>query len=166
MGPPFQRAALVALVALALDQVTKLVILAELQPREVIELFPGVDLRLIKNEGIAFGLLEDLGSAVIILGALGFLALLLYFLASGDRERLWLPVGLLAGGAIGNLLDRVLVGSVTDFIDLPRWPTFNFADVEITIGVILMVWVFATEEDEADDQDQGDAPASERTAPG
>lgn len=165
MDPSFRRAGIVALFALALDQMTKVIARAQLDPRESVELFAGVSFRRINNEGIAFGLLDDLGSAVIILGAVGFVALLFYFMASGDRERLWLPVGLLAGGAIGNLLDRILLGSVTDFIDPPRWPTFNFADIEITIGVILMVLIFAREEPsdaEPSESSGGEADSPER----
>lgn len=148
LDPSFGRAAIVGVFALALDQVTKTIARAQLNPSDPVELFAGISLRRINNEGIAFGLLDDLGSGLIILGALGFLVLLLYFLASGDRERLWLPVGLLAGGAIGNLLDRLFQGSVTDFIDFPRWPTFNIADVEITLGVVMMIVIFAREETE------------------
>lgn len=171
MDPSFRRAGIVALFAFALDQGTKLVVRAQLDPRESIELFAGVSFRRINNEGIAFGLLDQLGSTVIVIGAVGFVALLLYFMASGDRERLWLPVGLLAGGAIGNLVDRILLGSVTDFIDPPRWPTFNLADVEITIGVILMVLIFAREELPTDESSgpagegaEAGSPESERAS--
>jgi signal peptidase II len=54
---------------------------------------------------------------------------------------MWLPCGLIVGGALGNLLDRLREGVVTDFIKLPDWPAFNVADAAITIGVLALVWV-------------------------
>ena len=65
------------------------------------------------------------------------------FLAASDRRGLWLPIGLLAGGAIGNLIDRIHEGAVTDFVDIGPWPAFNLADVEITAGVIILVLMYA-----------------------
>ena len=58
-----------------------------------------------------------------------------------DRRLVWLPTGLLIGGATGNLLDRVREGSVTDFVDLPLWPAFNVADMAITVGVLALLYV-------------------------
>ena len=57
------------------------------------------------------------------------------------RPWLWLPTGMLVGGAIGNLIDRVANGQVTDFIKLPAWPAFNVADMSITFGVLILLWV-------------------------
>ena len=66
---------------------------------------------------------------------------LLVFLAGRGRAgiAIWLPAGLLIGGALGNLADRVRDGAVTDFVDLPLWATFNLADVAIVAGVLLLV---------------------------
>lgn len=152
LDPAFRRAGLVGILALGLDQLTKAFVRAEVEPGEPVDLILGLKLKLVSNEGIAFGLLDDLGGAVIALGAVGFLILLAYFLASGDRTRLWLPVGLLAGGALGNLVDRVREGFVTDFIDLPWWPTFNVADIEITLGVALIILVYLRELDPGADE--------------
>ena len=58
---------------------------------------------------------------------------------------MWIAVGLLAGGALGNLADRVRAGAVTDFIDLPLWPPFNLADMAITAGVALLAWAYLRE---------------------
>ncbi len=70
------------------------------------------------------------------------LALLVGYLAlRPDRRLLWLPTGMLVGGALGNLIDRIANGSVTDFIKLPHWPAFNVADMSITFGVIVLVFV-------------------------
>ncbi|MCO5326721.1 MAG: signal peptidase II, partial [Solirubrobacterales bacterium] len=104
--------------------------------------FAGVHIVRVHNSGIAFGMLEDAGSLVIVIAAIAFAALLSMFLLSAERRGLWLPVGLLAGGALGNLIDRLRHGYVTDFIDPPRWPAFNVADIEITVGVILLVAIY------------------------
>ena len=70
------------------------------------------------------------------------LALLLgYFWANRDMPLLWLPVGLLLGGALGNLADRAREGAVIDWIDPVAWPAFNIADACIVIGVFLLLWV-------------------------
>ncbi len=142
-GAGLGKAALVALVAIALDQVTKAIVRGQVHPGERIELVAGVEIVRVHNSGIAFGLLDDAGSIVLVIAALAFAALLAMFLLSADRPGLWLPVGLLAGGALGNLIDRIREGFVTDFIDPPRWPAFNVADIEITLGVILLVIVYA-----------------------
>lgn len=65
--------------------------------------------------------------------------MLAYLFTHASRPLIWIPAGLLIGGAIGNLADRVRQGSVTDFIDLPLWPTFNLADVAITAGVLALL---------------------------
>jgi signal peptidase II len=142
-NPGYGRAALVAVVALALDQATKALIRGQLLPGERIDLFAGVDLVRVSNRGIAFGLLDDAGSLVLVLAAVAFASLLVVFMAASERRGLWLPIGLLAGGAIGNLIDRIHEGAVTDFVDIGPWPAFNLADVEITAGVVILVWMYA-----------------------
>ena len=141
-GTGLGRAAAVALLVVALDQITKAVVRGQVAPGERIDAFAGVHIVRVANSGIAFGLLDDAGSAVLVIAAVAFAALLGMFLVSAERAGLWLPIGLLAGGALGNLIDRVHEGAVTDFIDLPRWPAFNLADVAITIGVILLVTIY------------------------
>ena len=64
------------------------------------------------------------------------------FARNPARPGMWLATGLLAGGAIGNLTDRVRADAVTDFVDLPPWPPFNLADVAITAGVLLLVFLY------------------------
>jgi signal peptidase II len=76
------------------------------------------------------------GFAVVTL-----VVLVAFVLRHSARPLVWLPVGLLLGGAAGNLIDRAREGAVTDFIDLPLWPAFNVADVAITFGVLLLLWV-------------------------
>jgi signal peptidase II len=78
---------------------------------------------------------------VIIVEGLALLALVLYFARHPTQRGLWIPTGLLLGGALGNLLDRLINGSVTDFVKFPHWPAFNVADISITIGVITLLIV-------------------------
>jgi len=157
-GAGLGKAALVALVAIAADQITKAIVRGQVMPGERIDAVAGIEIVRVHNSGIAFGLLNDAGSIVLVIAALAFAALLAMFLLSADRPGLWLPVGLLAGGALGNLIDRFREGFVTDFIDPPRWPAFNVADIEITLGVILLVgiYVFGPEPSAAADQTPGD----------
>lgn len=161
-GPGYGRAALVALVALALDQLTKALVRGNIEPGERIDFLPGIDLVRVANRGIAFGLLDDAGSLVIVLAAVAFAGLLAVFLAASDRRSLWLPIGLLAGGAIGNLIDRVHEGAVTDFVDIGPWPAFNLADVEITLGVVILIWMYAFGTDPEAEGAEGTEPAGTR----
>ena len=106
---------------------------------ELRNVFLGIDFVNVRNRGVAFGLLS--GAAALVLAAHGgaLRALLVYFATHPARPLLWLPTGLLVGGALGNLTDRVRGESVTDFIDLPLWPPFNLADTAITLGVVCAV---------------------------
>jgi len=90
---------------------------------------------------VAFGLLSSGGAVVLVVTLLALAALLVYFALRPGRRLLWLPTGLLLGGAIGNLIDRIVQGSVTDFVKLPLWPAFNLADTAITFGVLALLWV-------------------------
>jgi signal peptidase II len=155
------RAAVVALLALALDQITKAIVRAEISPGERIDLIAGIDLVRVSNDGIAFGLLDDAGGGVLVLAGGAFVLLLAYFLASSEQPRLWLPLGLLAGGALGNLVDRIDRGAVTDFIDPPNWPAFNVADIEITLGVALLVLLFMRGGDSRAATAEGPEPGGE-----
>jgi signal peptidase II len=141
----YGRALAVAAIAAALDQLTKALARGAIEPGETIEVGAGIDLVRVANDGIAFGLLGGAGSAVLIVATLAFVALLGFFLARGDRAGLWLPIGLIVGGAVGNLVDRIRDGYVTDFIDLPAWPAFNLADVEITVGVAILLLLMLRE---------------------
>lgn len=142
-GAGLGKAALVAVAAIAVDQASKAIVRGQIVPGERVDAFAGIEIVRVPNSGIAFGLLDDAGSVVLVIAALAFASLLAMFLLSAGRPRLWLPIGLLAGGALGNLIDRVRDGYVTDFIDPPRWPAFNVADIEITLGVILLVLLYA-----------------------
>ena len=135
------RAASVVAGVLIVDQTTKVLVRASVTPGSSEAILPGVDLVNTRNTGVAFSLLQGGGSLLIAFTAVAMVAVLAYFLRRPDRPLAWLPAGLLLGGAAGNLVDRVLDGSVTDFIDLPLWPAFNVADIGITFGVATLLYV-------------------------
>lgn len=138
---PWPRAALVLLAVLAADQVTKALIRASMTPGDEDPIFPALKLVHVRNEGVAFGISAGGPTLVIVLISAALLALVLYFARHSAREGMWLPTGLLLGGAIGNIVDRIHQGHVTDFLKIPVWPAFNIADVAITVGVVALVFV-------------------------
>jgi signal peptidase II len=121
------------------DQATKGMIVATMAPGERSDLAFGFDVSRVTNSGIAFGLLNEGSAALVLAITVGALALVVtWFALDPGRPWMWLGVGLLTGGALGNLADRVREGGVTDFLDPPLWPAFNLADVSITIGVAVI----------------------------
>ena len=135
------RAAVVALVVVAADQATKAIVRANLEFGDRDGVFPGIELVHVRNRGVAFGLFADGGLVLVLIGVASVIALLAFFATHSRRPLVWLPTGLLLGGAAGNLIDRLRQGYVTDFIDLPLWPAFNIADTCITIGVLSLLYV-------------------------
>lgn len=131
-------AGIVALLVAAADLATKW--LAEQQLDEPVSLLVGLRLELGHNSGIAFGALTDLPPAILISGVAMLIAALLLAVWRRWLVVPWPAIGLLAGGAVANLLDRLGDGRVTDFIDPPRWPAFNLADIAITLAVGVMLW--------------------------
>jgi signal peptidase II len=135
------RAAIVVAIVVGLDQLTKHTIAAGIAPGETKKFLPAIDLVHVRNTGVAFGVLSGGGAVVLVFTGVALLALVGFLAARPERPWLWLPTGMLVGGALGNLIDRVAIGSVIDFIKLPAWPAFNFADMSITFGVIALVLV-------------------------
>jgi signal peptidase II len=131
----------VAGIVVALDQASKSAVLQSLGPHERVQTIPGFDLALVANKGIAFGFLGGGGAAVVAVTAVALGLVLTWFASDPARPGMWLAVGMLAGGALGNLADRARIGAVTDFIDPPLWPAFNIADVAITSGAVLLVLI-------------------------
>ncbi len=125
----------------AADQLTKAVVEAEVERGEHIGLVLGFDLVNVKNEGIAFGFLGDGGALVMVVTLVALALVVVWFLLAPPRRGVWVAVGLLVGGALGNLIDRITDDGVTDFIDPPLWPAFNVADIAITGGVIVLIWI-------------------------
>jgi signal peptidase II len=128
-------------VVVALDQLTKAWALAEIAPGEHRNVFFGVDLVRVRNTGVAFGALSGKGAVVLAAILLALVALAVYFAAHATQPWLWLPVGMVLGGALGNLADRARIHGVTDFIDPVLWPAFNLADAAIVVGVLGVLYV-------------------------
>jgi signal peptidase II len=139
---PWARAALIALAVVALDQLSKSAVRHSIVPGEERKVLPGLELVDTRNHGVAFGFLPGDHLAVTVVIGLALLALLVYFARHAALALIWLPTGMLLGGALGNVLDRLRAGSVTDFVKLPLgWPPFNLADVSITLGVLVLLLV-------------------------
>jgi signal peptidase II len=135
------RAGLVLLVVVAADQLSKHAIRQSIVSGEERGVLPGLQLVNTRNRGVAFGFLPGSHIGVTLVIAVALLALLVYFALHATRPLVWLPTGMLIGGALGNILDRLRTGSVTDFIKFPLgWPPFNLADASITLGVLLLIF--------------------------
>lgn len=137
----FARAGVVLAIVVGLDQLTKHTIATGIAPGDTRKFLPLVDLVHVRNTGVAFGFLSGGGALVLTFTLLAVALLIGYLARRPDRPWLWLPTGMLVGGALGNLIDRVSTGSVIDFIKLPDWPAFNVADMSITFGVFALLWV-------------------------
>jgi signal peptidase II len=135
------RAGLVFAAVLVADQATKALVSSALAPGEERDVIGPIKLVDVRNSGVAFGQLQNGGTIVAVLIAVAIAALLVYFSRNLSRPWIWLPTGLLLGGALGNVIDRVREGAVVDFIKVPHWPAFNVADSAITVGVVVLVLV-------------------------
>ena len=135
------RAAATAAVVVAFDQAAKQIVVDSLARGEKVNVFFGLDLTNTRNKGVAFGALEGGGLVVAVLIGLALALVVGYFAVNAARPGLWLPVGLLVGGALGNLADRAREGAVIDFIDPVAWPAFNLADMAIVFGVASLLYV-------------------------
>lgn len=134
-------AGIVVAIVLALDQGTKALVRDAIVHGEQRDVLGPLSLVNVHNRGVAFGFLGG-GGALVLVVTLAALALLVaYFARHAERPLLWLPTGLVLGGALGNLADRIHQGYVTDFIHFPHWPAFNVADMSITGGVVALVLV-------------------------
>jgi signal peptidase II len=158
---PWLAAVLVAIVVVVVDQLAKSAVRSSITPGDERRFLPGVQLVDTRNHGVAFGFLPGSHVGVTILIAVALLVLLVYFARHRDRALIWLPTGMLVGGAIGNVADRVRSGSVTDFIKLPLgWPPFNLADLSITLGILVLFVVV----DRGRGREQQDARVDEGAA--
>jgi len=139
---PWQWAGIAAVVAAAAagDQLTKEVVRARLGPDESAHVLGPLSIHRVQNSGIAFGLFPSATALVTVLTAVAVGWMIVFFARSGARHPV-LPaaLGLLIGGSVSNLADRVRLGHVTDFLDLGWWPAFNLADSFIVIGVAILL---------------------------
>jgi signal peptidase II len=136
----WRRALAVCGVVVLVDQLSKALVVSSLSIGQSEALVLGFRLSNTPNSGLAFGIGGAYGT-VLAVTILALALVVLWFALDPCRPGLWLAVGLLAGGALGNLADRVRADAVTDFIDPPLWPTFNLADVAITLGAVTLVLV-------------------------
>ncbi len=148
INPTMARWLWLSMLVIVLDQATKWLAAAMLDPYRPLPLVPLLNLTLMYNKGAAFGFLAGTGDwqrwffacfAIVV-----SVVLVIWLLRLGPRERLMAAaISLIAGGAVGNLIDRVLTGRVVDFIDLYvgdwHWPAFNVADSAIISGVVLLL---------------------------
>ncbi len=131
--------AAVAIAAVVADQVTKRAIEHRLALDEAHHVLPGLTITHVRNSGIAFGIFPGRLAVVSVLTAAAVVWMLVHFARSGSRHVLFpVALGLLVGGSVSNLADRIREGHVTDFIHITHWPTFNLADSFIVIGVALL----------------------------
>jgi signal peptidase II len=134
---------LVAVAAAMGDQLTKAFVSSRLGLGDAVDVVGPFTIHHVRNTGIAFGLFSDATSIVVALTAVAITALVAFFARSARRHPL-LPVavGFVLGGSVSNLVDRLRLGHVTDFLDLDYWPAFNLADTFIVVGVGLLFVCF------------------------
>jgi len=148
------------LAALTADLALKALVRARLDVGVFHELLPGVGLQHVKNTGVAFGLFAG-QSALIIAAPVISIIVILAYIALETRARLaGIAGGLLLGGSLGNLVERLGSGEVTDFIRLPHWPNFNLADVFIVAGVALVATGILLPPRQGETDHEGGSPAS------
>jgi signal peptidase II len=132
--------AAVALAAVVADQVTKHVVTRTLPLDDAVHVVGPLSIHHVQNSGIAFGLFSQATAVVTVVTGVAVVWMIVFFARSGSRHPV-LPaaLGLLVGGSLSNLVDRIRLHHVTDFIDLRYWPAFNLADSFIVIGVAILL---------------------------
>lgn len=135
----------IALAIFLLDQVTKYLVLRNLEVNEawnpIPALRPFVTITHVTNTGAAFGILPDKGTFLVLVAVLVIVGILVYYrYLPADRLLVRASLGLQLGGALGNLLDRLRYGHVVDFVDFKIWPVFNVADSAIVVGVLILAY--------------------------
>ena len=121
-----------------LDQAAKALVERNLVPGEEVDVVGPLELTLTHNTGVAFGLASGGGARLVLLTILALAVVSYVFWRDPTRPGLWVAAGLLAGGALGNLADRVRADAVTDYVQIGSWPAFNLADVAVTAGVLVL----------------------------
>jgi signal peptidase II len=137
-GRAWRLAGALCALVVVLDQAAKALIEANLVPGEQVDVLGPLALTLAHNRGVAFGLASDGGTALVALTVAALIFVGVLFARNPTRAGMWIAFGLLSGGALGNLTDRVRMGEVTDYIDVLSWPPFNLADIAITLGVFAL----------------------------
>jgi len=130
----------IAATVVVIDQITKLVIVSTIREGDHVRVFDDwLVISHIRNSGAAFGTLRGFGGVLAMVALAGVVAFAVVVWRRPSTV-VGIAAGLVAGGAMGNLTDRIVRGTVVDFVDFRFWPAFNAADAAITIGAILLVW--------------------------
>mgnify|MGYP003578373177 CR=1 FL=1 len=147
---PWALAGVLAAAVFLVDQAAKGAVERHLAPGQLIEVLGPLELTLAHNRGVAFGLAggAGIGLVAVTLAALGLIVYL--FARDPSRRGMWLACGLVFGGALGNLVDRIVSGEVTDYIAVGSWPPFNVADIAIVCGVVLLALICVGEAETED----------------
>lgn len=126
-----------------LDFVTKRIIVAKIEPFESIRVLPFLNIVYVENKGAAFGIFASFGNNFFIVISFIAMAAILFYLLKVPKGLELYSISLIFGGAVGNLIDRIMLGKVIDFIDFYvgtwHWPAFNVADSALTIGIIMFI---------------------------
>jgi len=131
----------VACAAVCADQVTKYLVTSRLSLDGAVKVAGPLSIHHVQNSGIAFGLFPDSTAAVVAVTSAAVVWMVVFFARSGSRHPVFpAALGLLLGGSVSNLADRVRLGHVTDFVDLRYWPAFNLADSFIVVGVAILLF--------------------------
>ncbi len=134
----------IAFIVALLDYITKKLVETYVHPHEIIDVLPFLRIVNIKNTGAAFGMFSTLSNKFFIALTIVAIILILIYVSRSFKKLEILSLSLILGGAIGNLIDRVNIGKVIDFIDFFindwHWPAFNVADSSLTVGIILFIW--------------------------
>jgi signal peptidase II len=150
VGRAWGLAAALALVVVILDQIAKSIVEHHIVLGEQVAVLGPLKLTLSHNQGVAFGLADGGGVLLVAITLIALGVVLWLFSRDPVRPGMWVATGLLAGGAFGNLIDRIRHGHVTDFIELPHWPPFNLADCGITCGVVILLVIYVREAERAE----------------
>jgi signal peptidase II len=145
-GRAWGLAGALCVAVLAVDQIAKAIVEDHLVPAQHVGVAGPVGLTLTHNRGVAFGLASGGGAALVALTLAALLFVGVLFARNPTRPWMWVAFGLLAGGALGNLADRVRADSVTDFVEIGSWPPFNLADVAIVLGVAILALSYLRED--------------------
>lgn len=135
---------LISSVTLVLDYLTKKIVVDNIALHDRIEVLPFLNIVYVENRGAAFGMFAGLGNNVFILIALAAIIIIFIYASKVQKGIELIALSLILGGAAGNLLDRIRIGKVVDFIDIYiknwHWPAFNVADSALTIGIAILIW--------------------------
>jgi len=141
---------IIVFTSLVLDQLSKFIVTKTLFLNKPVVVMDGVfNLTLIHNKGAAFGILKN-QTVFLIFTSLFAVALIYFSLRKNSHQKHYIiSLSLILAGAIGNLIDRLFLGYVIDFLDFRVWPVFNFADTSITIGAFILGWFIIFKKDES-----------------